>query len=60
MLRNGLLFNSSQIKKKMNDMIFQLKEMNMIISKGFFVHFIMTYLRIQFDLSKIDYNTKRK
>ena len=60
MLRKGLLFNSSQIKKKMNDMIFQLKEMNMIISKGFFVRFIMTYLRIQFDLSKIDYNTKRK
>ena len=43
---------------KMSDMTSQLKEMNMTISEGFRVHFIMNSLPSQFDPFKINYNTQ--
>ncbi|KAD3640646.1 hypothetical protein E3N88_29869 [Mikania micrantha] len=44
----------------MNDMANQLKTLDMEISKGFLVHFIMTSLPSQFDLFKINYNTQKE
>ncbi|KAM0045715.1 putative RNA-directed DNA polymerase [Helianthus debilis subsp. tardiflorus] len=44
----------------MNDMANQLKTLDMKISKGFLVHFIMTSLPSQFDLFKINYNTQKE
>ena len=44
---------------KMNDMASQLKEIDMDISKGFLVHFIMTSLPMQFCPFKINYNTQK-
>ncbi|XP_028058880.1 uncharacterized protein LOC114262712 [Camellia sinensis] len=44
---------------KMNDMASQLKGMNMEISEGFLVHFIMTSLLAQFGPFKINYNTQK-
>ena len=37
----------------------QLKGMNMIISEGFLVHFIMTFLLSKFGHFKISYNTQK-
>ena len=42
---------------KMSDMASQLKGMDMAISEGFLVHFIMTSLPSQFGHFKINYNT---
>ncbi|GAV88169.1 UBN2_2 domain-containing protein, partial [Cephalotus follicularis] len=44
----------------MNDMDSKLKGMEMEISKGFLVHFIMTSLPVQFDPFKINYNTQKE
>ena len=44
---------------KMSDMASQLKGMDMAISEGFLVHFIMTSLPSQFDRFKINYNTQK-
>ncbi|KAK9048283.1 hypothetical protein SSX86_032755 [Deinandra increscens subsp. villosa] len=44
----------------MNDMANQLKTLDMEISEGFLVHFIMTSLPPQFDLFKINYNTQKE
>ena len=44
---------------KMSDMASQLKEMDMAISEGFLVHFIMTYLPSKFGPFKINYNTQK-
>ncbi|XP_076936590.1 uncharacterized protein LOC143603773 [Bidens hawaiensis] len=44
----------------MNDMANQLKTLDMEISEGFLVHFIMTSLPSQFDLFKINYNTQKE
>jgi gag-polypeptide of LTR copia-type len=44
----------------MNDMAAKLKGMNMTISKGFLVYFIMTSLPAQFDPFKIKYNTHKE
>lgn len=44
---------------KMSDMASQLKGMDMAISEGFFVHFIMTSLPSQFGPFKINYNTQK-
>ncbi|KAL4577360.1 hypothetical protein LXL04_013469 [Taraxacum kok-saghyz] len=44
----------------MTDMANKLKSMDMEISEGFLVHFIMTYLPVQFGPSKINYNTQRE
>ncbi|GMP36789.1 hypothetical protein CsSME_00008798 [Camellia sinensis var. sinensis] len=44
---------------KMNDMASQLKGMDMEISEGFLVHFIMTSLPAQFGPFKINYNTQK-
>ncbi|RVW94724.1 Retrovirus-related Pol polyprotein from transposon TNT 1-94 [Vitis vinifera] len=44
---------------KMSDMASQLKGMDMAISKGFLVHFIMTSLPSQFGPFKINYNTQK-
>ncbi|XP_028084661.1 uncharacterized protein LOC114285766 [Camellia sinensis] len=44
---------------KMNDMVSQLKGMDMEISEGFLVHFIMTSLHAQFGPFKINYNTQK-
>ncbi|XP_028054946.1 uncharacterized protein LOC114259152 [Camellia sinensis] len=44
---------------KMNDMASQLKGMDMEISEGFLVHFIMTSLLAQFGPFKINYNTQK-
>jgi hypothetical protein len=41
----------------MNDMVAKLKSMDMIISEGFLVHFIMTFIPAQFGPFKINYNT---
>ena len=41
-------------------MTVQLKEMNMTIFKSFLLHIIMTYLRVQFGLSKINCNKQNK
>ena len=43
---------------KMSDMASQLKGMDMAISEGFLVHFIMTSLPSQFGHFKINYNTQ--
>jgi gag-polypeptide of LTR copia-type len=43
----------------MNDMAAKLKGMDMTISEGFLVHFIMTSLPVQFDPFKINYNTQK-
>ncbi|XP_077213774.1 uncharacterized protein LOC143848666 [Tasmannia lanceolata] len=45
---------------RMNDMASQLKKMNMEISEGFLVHFMMTSLPAQFTLFKINYNTQKE
>ena len=42
---------------KMSDMASQLKGMDMEISEGFLVQFIMTFLPSQFGSFKINYNT---
>ncbi|GAV62230.1 UBN2_2 domain-containing protein [Cephalotus follicularis] len=44
----------------MNDMACKFKGMEMTISKGFLVHFIMTSLPVQFGPFKINYNTKKE
>ncbi|KAL6328200.1 hypothetical protein AAG906_034343 [Vitis piasezkii] len=44
---------------KMSDMASQLKGMDMAISEGFLVHFIMTSLPSQFGHFKINYNTRK-
>ncbi|GJX33756.1 hypothetical protein Tco_0245313 [Tanacetum coccineum] len=44
----------------MNDMASKLKGMDMKISEGFLVHFIMTSLLAQFGPFKINYNTKKE
>ncbi|KAL6342265.1 hypothetical protein AAG906_006890 [Vitis piasezkii] len=44
---------------KMSDMTSQLKGMDMAISEGFLVHFIMTSLSSQFGPFKINYNTQK-
>ncbi|RVW29067.1 Retrovirus-related Pol polyprotein from transposon TNT 1-94 [Vitis vinifera] len=44
---------------KMSDMDSQLKGMDMAISEGFLVHFIMTSLPSQFGPFKINYNTQK-
>jgi predicted amidohydrolase len=43
----------------MNDMAAKLKDMDMAISEGFLVHFIMTSLLAQFVPFKINYNTHK-
>ncbi|KAK2977915.1 hypothetical protein RJ640_000919 [Escallonia rubra] len=45
---------------QMNDMASQLKGLDMEISEGFFVHFIMTSLPAQFSPFKISYNTQKE
>ncbi|KAK2992639.1 hypothetical protein RJ640_023949 [Escallonia rubra] len=45
---------------RMNDMASQLKGLDMEISEGFLVHFIMTSLPAQFGLFKINYNTQKE
>ncbi|GAV68278.1 UBN2_2 domain-containing protein, partial [Cephalotus follicularis] len=44
----------------MNDMASKLKGMEMEISEGFLVHFIITSLPVQFGPFKINYNTQRE
>ena len=44
----------------MNDMAHKLKSMEMEISEGFLVHFIMTSLPAQFGPFIINYNTQRE
>ena len=44
----------------MNDMANKLKSMDMEISEGFLVHFIMTSLPSQFGPFKINYNTQKE
>ncbi|GAV73792.1 UBN2_2 domain-containing protein, partial [Cephalotus follicularis] len=44
----------------MNDMASKLKGMEMAISEGFLVHFIMTSLPVQFGPFKINYNTQKE
>ncbi|GAV80105.1 UBN2_2 domain-containing protein [Cephalotus follicularis] len=44
----------------MNDMSSKLKGMEMEISEGFLVHFIMTSLPVQFGPFKINYNTQKE
>ncbi|KAK3019178.1 hypothetical protein RJ639_004727 [Escallonia herrerae] len=44
----------------MNDMASQLKGLDMEISEGFLVHFIMTSLPAQFGPFKINYNTQKE
>ncbi|XP_071705289.1 uncharacterized protein [Rutidosis leptorrhynchoides] len=44
----------------MNDMASKLKGMNMEISEGFIVHFIMTSLPSQYGPFKINYNTQKE
>ncbi|XP_076950413.1 uncharacterized protein LOC143623368 [Bidens hawaiensis] len=41
----------------MNDMHHKLKELDMVISDGFLVHFIMTSLPAAYEAFKINYNT---
>ncbi|KAI3816586.1 hypothetical protein L1987_16288 [Smallanthus sonchifolius] len=43
----------------MSDMAHKLKSMDMEISEGFLVHFIMTSLPTRFDAFKINYNTQK-
>ncbi|KAK3041532.1 hypothetical protein RJ639_002218 [Escallonia herrerae] len=45
---------------RMNDMASQLKGLDMEISEGFLVHFIMTSLPVQFGPFKINYNTQKE
>jgi len=45
---------------KMNDMAAKLNGMDMAISEGFLVHFIMTSLPAQFGPFKINYNTQKE
>ncbi|KAK2998787.1 hypothetical protein RJ639_022915 [Escallonia herrerae] len=45
---------------QMNDMASQLKGLDMEISEGFLMHFIMTFLPAQFDPFKINYNTQKE
>ncbi|KAK2990326.1 hypothetical protein RJ640_003598 [Escallonia rubra] len=45
---------------RMNDMASQLKGLDMKISEGFLVHFIITSLPAQFGLFKINYNTQKR
>ncbi|KAG6529407.1 hypothetical protein ZIOFF_011605 [Zingiber officinale] len=45
---------------RMNDMVAQLKAMDMEISEGFLVHFIITSLLSQFGPFKINYNTQKE
>ncbi|KAK3035793.1 hypothetical protein RJ639_034609 [Escallonia herrerae] len=45
---------------RMNDMTSQLKGLDMEISEGFLVHFIMTSLPAQFGPFKINYNTQKE
>ncbi|KAK3030112.1 hypothetical protein RJ639_038861 [Escallonia herrerae] len=45
---------------RMNDMASQLKGLDMEISEGFLVHFIMTSLPAQFGSFKINYNTQKE
>ncbi|KAK3014818.1 hypothetical protein RJ639_008294 [Escallonia herrerae] len=45
---------------RMNDMASQLKGLDMEISEGFLVHFIMTSLPAQFGPFKINYNTQKE
>ncbi|GAV76440.1 UBN2_2 domain-containing protein [Cephalotus follicularis] len=42
---------------RMNDMVVQLKPLDMEISESFLVHFTMTSLLVQFGPFKINYNT---
>ncbi|GAV60585.1 UBN2_2 domain-containing protein [Cephalotus follicularis] len=44
----------------MNDMATQLKSLDMEISEGFLIHFIMTSLPVQFSPFKINYNTQKE
>ena len=44
---------------KMSDVASQLKRMDMAISEGFLVHFIMTSLPSKFGPFKINYNTQK-
>ena len=44
---------------KMSDMASQLKGIDMAISEGFLVHFIMTSLPSKFGPFKINYNTQK-
>ncbi|GAV78137.1 UBN2_2 domain-containing protein, partial [Cephalotus follicularis] len=44
----------------MNDMASELKGMEITISEGFLVHFIMTSLPVQFGPFKINYNTQKE
>ncbi|XP_077252096.1 uncharacterized protein LOC143891407 isoform X2 [Tasmannia lanceolata] len=45
---------------KMSDMASQLKKIEIEISKGFLVHFIMTSLPVQFGPFEINYNTQKE
>ncbi|KAK2998807.1 hypothetical protein RJ639_022683 [Escallonia herrerae] len=45
---------------RMNDMASQLKGLDMEMSEGFLVHFIMSSLPAQFDPFKINYNTQKE
>ncbi|XP_010269099.1 PREDICTED: uncharacterized protein LOC104605861 [Nelumbo nucifera] len=45
---------------KMRDMANKLNGMDMEISEGFLVHFIMTFLPAQFGAFKINYNTQKE
>jgi hypothetical protein len=44
----------------MNDMTIKLKGMDIINSKEFLVHFIMTSLSAQFGPFKLNYNTQKQ
>ena len=44
---------------KMSDMASQIKAIDMAISEGFLLHFIMTSLPSQFGPFKINYNTQK-
>ena len=44
---------------KMSDVASQLRGMDMAISEGFLVHFIMTSLPSKFGPFKINYNTQK-
>ncbi|GAV92617.1 UBN2_2 domain-containing protein, partial [Cephalotus follicularis] len=44
----------------MNDMASKLNGMEMAISEGFLIHFIMTSLPVQFGPFKINYNTEKE
>ena len=44
----------------MTDMAAKLKSMKIEFSDGFFIHFTMTYLPLDFSPFKINYNTQKE